>query len=723
VIWIAALLWGSFLITWAAGGTSHLPPHLFYVPVLLAGARFGPWGAITTGVLSGILAGPLTPSDVATEAVQPFSDWGTRTFFFILIGLFFTYVARSTRTSADQELEDLRLGAELAGAANRGELVLEFQPIVSLQGRDLIAAEALVRWDHPVRGRIQPDEFIPQSESSGQILALGAWVIDEACRHLSEWLAGPIGVDRRFRLSVNVAVRQLEEGHLVDVVEAALQRHSVPPDRLVIEVTETAAVTEGEAARRQLDQLRALGVLVAVDDFGTGYSSLAQLGQLPVDVVKIDRAFVSRLGGDGAEDDRRIAAGIIDLAHDLGMAVVAEGIETEAQATTLLELGCRRGQGYLFDRPLPAATFTQRLETEQPAPRRATRPRSERLPTPQRAGWIRWALHAPDAMGQHQARTNALAALFLAGACMALTTNALDITRERETLIAAAIGASGIPTAILLLRWGARLPRWSIHAFLLAGTAVVSMGALLSNDAGLTVATCSLYAWVVIYAAAFYDWPIAAAHFATVAASLTLVLTLTDATKAPGIMVMILGSAAVSAGVVGWLARQLRAVATTDLLTGLPNRQAFEALLPRELARSARDGSSLCLAMVDVDGFKAINDTHGHQAGDEILAVLPRQWKPTLREGDLLARVGGDEFIVLLPDCALIDAVVVLERMRMASRPSCSIGVAALLEGETPDRLMARADRALYEAKRSGAARVIPADDVLADPEPVSTAH
>jgi diguanylate cyclase (GGDEF)-like protein len=140
------------------------------------------------------------------------------------------------------------------------------------------------------------------------------------------------------------------------------------------------------------------------------------------------------------------------------------------------------------------------------------------------------------------------------------------------------------------------------------------------------------------------------------------------------------------------------------------------------MARATRTGSVLCLAIVDIDGFKEINDTHGHQGGDEILAALPKQWKPTLRDGDLLARVGGDEFVVLLPDCDLIDAVVVLERMRMASHPPCSVGVAALVPGETPDRLMARADRALYDAKRSGAGRVVPAGAELADPEPAPAA-
>jgi diguanylate cyclase (GGDEF)-like protein len=214
----------------------------------------------------------------------------------------------------------------------------------------------------------------------------------------------------------------------------------------------------------------------------------------------------------------------------------------------------------------------------------------------------------------------------------------------------------------------------------------------------------------VLYAAAFYDWPVAAAHFASVATGMTLVLSMTDTRKPVGVMVMLLGSAAVGAGVVGWLARQLRAVAATDLLTGVPNRQAFEALLPREIARSARDGSPLCLAIVDVDDFKTVNDTLGHQAGDEILASLPGQWKPALREGDVLARIGGDEFVVLLPDCALANAVLVLERMRVTSRTGCSVGVAALGEGESPDRLMARADEALYEAKRAGAGRVVSDD-------------
>ena len=720
------MLWGSLLLAWATGGTDHVAPHWFFVPVLLAGGRFGPWGVLTAGLTAGLLAGPLTPADVDAAQAQTFSDWGTRTVFFVVVGLFFAHVLGRTRRSAHQELEGLRLGSELAGAADRGELVLEYQPVVALRGREVIAAEALVRWEHPDRGRVMPDQFIPQSESSGEIHPVGAWVIDEACRQFAVWRRGELDPDGPFRLSVNVSIHQVEDGDLAAVVERALRRHRIPADGLVLELTETAILTESSDALWQLERLRAMGVLIAVDDFGTGYSSLAYLRRLPVDIVKIDRAFVQRLGHDAHADDRRIAAGIIDLAHDLGLTVVAEGNETESQARTLLDLGCHRGQGYLFAPPLTPDRLVDLIADERADPGSTSTSTGARArPSLPKAAhrWFGRALRTKDTTGPHEARTVALAALFIAGASMALTTSVLTPERTRDTVTAALVASIGIPTAILLLRFGTWIPRWGLHVLLAGGTLVVSMGALLSDDPGLMVATTSLYIWVVLYAAAFYDWPATAGHFALVAACLTGVLTVTDTYQPVGILIMILGSSAVAAGVVGWLARQLRAVASTDLLTGLPNRQAFEALLPREIARAERDGSSLCLAVVDVDDFKEINDTHGHQAGDGILATLAGQWQGVLRATDVLARVGGDEFVVLLPGCQLADAVPVLERMGASGQPSCSVGVARLGEGETPDRLMARADRALYRAKAAGTGLVVPDHVDAVDPETVATAR
>ncbi|HEY8059526.1 MAG TPA: EAL domain-containing protein, partial [Acidimicrobiales bacterium] len=498
---------------------------------------------LTAGLTAGVLAGPLTPADVSTGQAQAFSDWGTRSVFFVIVGLFFAHVVGRTRRSAHLELEGLRLGSELAGAADRGELVLEYQPVVALRQREVIAAEALVRWEHPDRGRVMPEQFIPQSESSGEIHPLGAWVIDEACRQFAQWRKGALDADRPFRLSVNVSIHQVEDGDLAAVVERALRRHRIPANGLVLELTETAILTEHSDALRQLDRLRAMGVLIAVDDFGTGYSSLAYLRRLPVDIVKIDRAFVQRLGRDAHADDRRIAAGIIDLAHDLGLTVVAEGIETESQARMLLDLGCHRGQGFLFAAPL-APDELMALIADERAGRDPTPTGARSRPNVQKAlqRWFGGSLRIKDTTGQHEARTVALAALFIAGACMALTTSALTPERTLDTVTAALVGSIGIPVAILLLRFGSWIPRWGLHVLLAGGTLVVSMGALLSDDPGLMVATTSLYIWVVLYAAAFYDWRVTIGHFALVAGCLTGVLTVTDTYQPVGILILILGS-------------------------------------------------------------------------------------------------------------------------------------------------------------------------------------
>jgi EAL domain-containing protein (putative c-di-GMP-specific phosphodiesterase class I) len=341
-------------------------PHWFYIPVLLAGGRFGPRGVLTAGLTAGVLAGPLTPADVSTGQAQAFSDWGTRSVFFVIVGLFFAHVVGRTRRSAHLELEGLRLGSELAGAADRGELVLEYQPVVALRQREVIAAEALVRWEHPDRGRVMPDQFIPQSESSGEIHPLGAWVIDEACRQFAQWRKGALDPDRPFRLSVNVSIHQVEDGDLAAVVERALRRHRIPANGLVLELTETAILTEHSDALRQLDRMRALGVLIAVDDFGTGYSSLARLKELPAHTVKVDRAFVTGIADDPV--DFAVARAVVDMAHAMGRNTVAEGVETAEQFHVLRGIGVDAYQGWLFSRPLPpekvrALLATGRLET------------------------------------------------------------------------------------------------------------------------------------------------------------------------------------------------------------------------------------------------------------------------------------------------------------------------------------------------------------------------
>jgi diguanylate cyclase (GGDEF)-like protein/PAS domain S-box-containing protein len=241
-----------------------------------------------------------------------------------------------------------RVRTELDRALTRGELALHYQPVVDLRTGSKTGVEALVRWQHPERGLLPPKDFIEHAEDSGHILGIGTWVLHTACRDA-------LALPPTTRMSVNVSARQLQHPGLVAVVQDALTSSGLPAHRLVLEITETATVSgspsEVEATIGRLTELRALGLAVALDDFGTGYSPLSYLRRYPVDVLKIDRSFVT--GIVGAPEDQAIVRGVVEMAHALGMRALAEGVETEAQATLLTALGCDLGQGYLWMRPEP----------------------------------------------------------------------------------------------------------------------------------------------------------------------------------------------------------------------------------------------------------------------------------------------------------------------------------------------------------------------------------
>jgi len=211
--------------------------------------------------------------------------------------------------------------------------------------------EALVRWQHPTRGLLQPAQFIDAAEESGVIRDLGAWVLAEAVRQAVRWDAagGPAGL----QMAVNLSARQLADPDLVPQVAAILARAGLRASRLVLEITETALMTDPGAALGTLEELRSLGVLLAVDDFGTGYSSFTYLKQFPVDELKIDRSFVAGMSTDAG--DRAIVASCVHLAHAMGLVAVAEGVESAAERDALRALGCDQAQGYFFGRPLPAS--------------------------------------------------------------------------------------------------------------------------------------------------------------------------------------------------------------------------------------------------------------------------------------------------------------------------------------------------------------------------------
>jgi diguanylate cyclase (GGDEF)-like protein len=264
-----------------------------------------------------------------------------------------------------EAVKRLELEVDLKQALERREFVLHYQPVVDLRSGQIVAAEALSRWQHPTRGLLPPGEFIGLAEESGHIVELGRWAVESALGRVREWDEAGI-LSPGFEISVNLSGVQLEHPQLVKHIADALTRTGVPPERLVLEITETALMSDTELNIRKLNALKEIGVKLAVDDFGTGYSSLQYLRQFPIDMLKIAKSFVDGLSlgvddvASGAEGGALVRA-IIDLAETFGVRVIAEGVEEQQQRRRLIEMGCYLAQGFLFSRPVEAADATSQL--------------------------------------------------------------------------------------------------------------------------------------------------------------------------------------------------------------------------------------------------------------------------------------------------------------------------------------------------------------------------
>ena len=260
------------------------------------------------------------------------------------------------REMGERASKRLSVVTGLQEALKNDRFILHYQPIFDLKSRQLVAAEALLRWQDPERGLIPPNEFIPVAEESGLIGDIGAWVIEEACRQNSQWQKDGMKI---VPVSVNLSAYQLRSNEIVDVVRKALTDSALPSRFISVELTESMVMEDPERVIDLLKEMQGLGVKIAIDDFGTGYSSLSYLQQFPIDVIKIDRSFVTDISGD--PKDAVIADAIIKLAHGLGHKALAEGVETEVQSDYLQGQGCDLVQGFFYGRPVPAKEFEQVL--------------------------------------------------------------------------------------------------------------------------------------------------------------------------------------------------------------------------------------------------------------------------------------------------------------------------------------------------------------------------
>lgn len=262
-------------------------------------------------------------------------------------------------------MERLMICNRLRGAVERGAFHVVYQPKIDLASGAVAGFEALLRWEDSELGAVSPVRFIPAAEETGEIVAIGEWVLRQVCRQGAEWLRRGFGP---LQLAVNVSARQLHDPRFVQVIASALDDSGLPAQALELELTETDIMADAAVAIAILTQIRGMGVSIAVDDFGTGYSSLSYLKKLPISSLKVDRSFIGDLAHDG--DDCAIVEAIVALAHGLGLSVVAEGVETRAQLDFLVGLACEQAQGYLFSRPVDRVQaeryLTQRAEATRP---------------------------------------------------------------------------------------------------------------------------------------------------------------------------------------------------------------------------------------------------------------------------------------------------------------------------------------------------------------------
>jgi diguanylate cyclase (GGDEF)-like protein len=542
-------------------------------------------------------------------------------------------------------------------ALREGQFHVYLQPKYRVRDNILAGAEALVRWIHPRWGFLSPAEFIPIFEGNGFITTLDQFVWDKTCSILKQWDEKGF---TQISASVNVSRADIYNVDLPDILRKTVERHGLPTSRLHLEITESAYTENPAQLIATVESLRGMGFIVEMDDFGSGYSSLNMLNELPIDILKLDMKFVQ--SEMVKPESQGIMQFIIGLARWLNLEVVAEGVETQAQAGRLKEIGCDYVQGYYFSKPVPADEFVRFFETEQYVKKEQIAI-SGTLPAHRPI-----LVLADEDSAYRQEVVDSFAAEYevitAKNATEALDSLSFHRGKIKVIIISMTLPASGNPDLLKLIKSDITL--WDVPL-------------ITTSHYDMNIERIALSAKADDY--------IVKPHCME-----SLRERISRAIKAAGYRES---------------ERSLRDAAYRDYLTGLLNRRGLQ-VSANTLMES---GGNIAFYLLDLDDLKTHNDRGGHATGDDMLRQFSVILRDQTRSEDILARLGGDEFVVIMrqmpsEEAALSKGERICRAVRshnvaVGSGLSCSVGVALMKPGETFDDVLERADAALYEAKNT----------------------